>query len=156
VKILFSSNDLIEHFWEKIKTLSVSLLILSTLPISHQPGFGSIEHWFELFSSCSFHLGEVSNCFTNESFEITCITLPAHFNIIWVDLNFKEESSLGSCVKILVLEILLNLGPHICEDATLWEESKSIITCEHLHVDYTFWLFEEAILLVPDVDSWLS
>lgn len=156
VKIFFSCNDLVEHFWEKIKTLSVSLLCLSSLPISHQPSFGCIEHWFDFFSSGAFQLDDVLSSFVNELLEVACVTFPGNLNIVRIDLNIEEESSLGGSVKILVLEILLNLGPHICKNATLWEESKSIITSEQLHMDNTLWLSEEGILLVPDVDSWLS
>ena len=156
MKIFFSGNNLVKHLWEKIKSLSVSLFSLSTLPISHQPAFGCIEHWFELSSSGASHLDQVINSCINESLKVASVTLPAEFDIIWIDLNIEEESSLGGSIKILVLEILLNLGPHVSEDATLWEESKTIITSVQLHMDNTLWLFKEGILFVPDINCWLS
>jgi hypothetical protein len=69
--------------------LSVGFVLLSTLPVSHEPGFGIVEHWFKILCFSDSHVDDVGDHFLDEALQCITEAFPFKFNIIWIDIDIE-------------------------------------------------------------------
>ena len=90
MKIFFSGDDSVKHLWEEIKGLSVSLVLLCTLPVSHEPVLGIVEHLFKFTSLGASHADNIGDDLLNELLQTITESRKFEFNIIRVDLYIER------------------------------------------------------------------
>lgn len=151
MQIFFSWNHSVKHFWEQVKGLSVSFFFLSSLPVSEQPIFSIVKHWFQFSGLSTPHTDEVRQYFFNVTLQAIRVTRKLELKIIGINFHFELKTSFRACVKIFMLKILLDFSPHVSKYAALREKAESVVARIQLHMNNTLGMSKFGFLSEPHI-----